>query len=541
MTEGIHEIWEVAGSKAGITARFDLQQRWDLAGNCSELTLGLELQSSQYYQYTYYLNGTVKLAGQTLATFRSATPTHAVQISKKNTWYPVVGWSADDQGSPWTLQQVAHETDGSKSVTLEVSIKGYTSGGSGGSGWGVSFTKEILLDPIPRASTLAATDSAIGSVSLIAVTRHSEAYSHSIAFRFGTLSGYLGETGQVCDTEQRFTAAVVPFRLPDSFYWQIPDSPTGVCRLSCRTYLEDVQIGEVQETGFTVTADPALCGPVLSGTVTDGNPATVALTGDANILVAELSEAVCQVEATAQKGASIVATAVNGGTAGVTVPPVDGIFRFSCRDSRGYSAEYSLQKQVVPYVPLTARLTAQRTDPTGGTVQVQVSGHCFAGSFGVRENTLAIVCRANGEAYPMTARVEGQTYEATAELPGFDYRSSHTFTVTVCDALMSLERTAQVGKGIPVFDWGERDFAFHVPVRAPSFNGFSHLGLAAYPVGAVFGTVTDQNPAVLLGGSWEKVETELTGVYLWQRMEDEQEDTAVLGRGILGLLLLGKE
>ena len=50
-------------------------------------------------------------------------------------------------------------------------------------------------------------------------------------------------------------------------------------------------------------------------------------------------------------------------------------------------------------------------------------------------------------------------------LSGLDYTQSFTYEVIVSDKLLSVPKTLTIPKGIPVFDWGENDFAFNVPVK----------------------------------------------------------------------------
>ena len=50
------------------------------------------------------------------------------------------------------------------------------------------------------------------------------------------------------------------------------------------------------------------------------------------------------------------------------------------------------------------------------------------------------------------------------QIAGLDYKTKHKITVTVSDKLDAVSKTVTVLPGIPVFDWGENDFAFNVPV-----------------------------------------------------------------------------
>ena len=73
---------------------------------------------------------------------------------------------------------VAHNSDGSKSITIAASAWGPS--GTSYSGMQTVGSGTAVLDNIPRASTIGATDANIGATSMIAVNRKSSAYTHSI-------------------------------------------------------------------------------------------------------------------------------------------------------------------------------------------------------------------------------------------------------------------------------------------------------------------------------------------------------------------------
>jgi hypothetical protein len=92
---------------------------------------------------------------------------------------------------------------------------------------GVVERKESLTPtPIARASTIGATDAFVESTSIIAVNRKSEEYTHSIAFYFGELTGYIDDGGSISPVEIRHTGMSVPFRIPPAFYDYMTDKPS---------------------------------------------------------------------------------------------------------------------------------------------------------------------------------------------------------------------------------------------------------------------------------------------------------------------------
>lgn len=471
METGISQVYELKGSKGGITAKVTVTEEYDIQLNCSYLSVAFSVKSSSYYNHTYYLTGSVKVDGEKLVTMNAATPTHYVTVGSLNSYYRIRAQSDKYTGSPWSAE-LLHSTDGSKTIRIEVSVKGYTTSGGGGSGWSVADSREITLTHIPRANAIGASDGDIGSVSTVSIVRRSTEYTHSVAYAFGTLTGWLDSDGNITQTETMLTQSSIPFRIPERFYDQIPNAPSGSCTLTCRTYHEGVQIGEEQYGSFTVTANRELCAPSVSGTVRDGNPLTLGLTGDDCKLVRFASQAVCVIQAQAKNGAAITRKTVAGTVTEDTVSLEQvetGSFQFTATDSRGYVGAAVVEAELIPYTRLTAVVAAQRTDPTSGKAVLTVTGNCFNGSFGAQSNRLEIRCRVDGgEALTFTPVWEGNAYSLSAELTGLDYLRNHTLEVEVADCIETVIKYTYVGKGVPVFHWGENDFAFRVPV---SFGG----------------------------------------------------------------------
>lgn len=480
MAAGIEQ--KILLENSGFTVEVAVTETYEVLSNASSVTVGLRVKSS-YLKGIQYLSGTLKLDGKLLVDMDSTISTHHVAIDAYGTWYNVVRSSNAYTDSPWTMADIAHNTDGSRSVKLELEMRGY--GENNYLSFRVATTKEIPLTHIPRASTAGASDANIGAISTVSVIRRSAAYYHSIAYRFGALSGYLNADGSVSAQETKMSQTSIPFLVPENFYAQIPDSPTGICVLTVRTYSGAHRIGEDQTTQFTVTAARNLCTPQVSGVVEDVNTRTIALTGDRNTLVRYVSNALCTITAAARNSASIASKAiagvkVSGNSLQINAVDTNSVV-FACVDTRGYTTSATVKKTLVPYIHLSAGVAAGRKDPTSGRAWLTVSGNWFHGSFGAVNNTLAISYAINGGAsVSMNVTTDGNTYTAEAELTGLDYQKSHTITVTVTDQLETVAKSVPVGKGIPVFDWGEEDFAFHVPVELASGCDILKNGAIAY-------------------------------------------------------------
>lgn len=423
-------------------------------GNSSTVSFKLQLLSGDYRFEMFGLGAEVKLNGTRVA-YRNRDSEPQVSMGFWSTLEILSGTA-----------EIPHNPDGSLDMAVEFSISmaaySYTPGS-------ISVTGETMtLTQIARASTIAASAANIEETSVVTVSRKNTGYTHSIRCKFGSVSGYLNEDAAIVAGEVKLTRETIVFPIPERFYNEIPDSPWMDCTLTCCTYLGDQQIGEEQTAVFRVTADPARCGPQVSGTVEDVNPDTVMLTDDAGRLIRYMSEAECTITATARKGASIVSRTVNGLQMEDTlsIKAVEtGSFLFRAVDSRGYSAEYPVSAVLIPYVLLTLNAAAPRTDPTSGNAKLSANGLCYTGSFGAVDNAISVSYRIiGGDEIPVETEAENNGYSAETIITGLDYQRSHTLEITVSDALMSVTKNVTVKKGIPTFDWGEKDFAFHVPV-----------------------------------------------------------------------------
>lgn len=365
---------------------------------------------------------------------------------------------------------VTHSADGSKTVTVAAQFDPNTPGTSR-----MTVSKTITLTAIPRASTLAATDANIGGVSMVAVNRRSSEYTHSIAYTFGTLTGYLKADGSLSQTEQKFSDTTIGFSLPESFYAQIPNAPSGVCTLTCTTYKGTVKIGNPQSATFTATADMTLCAPSAMLTVTEGNETVASVTGG-GMLVRYASTARCVLETAGRNGATVTECYING-VKGDTLL-ISGVennrFTFDVTDSRGYHSAGLFQVDMADYIPLTAKLTAGRTDPTSGNATVTVSGNYCGAITEELENRLTLQCTVAGAEVTLIPTFTENGYHASANVTGLDYRKSHSVRVTLADRFTTLDLSATIGKGVPVFHWGEEDFCFNVPVSVPDPTADAH-------------------------------------------------------------------
>lgn len=369
--------------------------------------------------------------------------------------------------------RVEHDSYGQLSVVI--SATGAITNPSSSTLKDTQVSATVVLDTIPRASEVSAVDADIGSRTTVVVSRKNDTFTHSLSYQFGGLTGYIDAAGAAVAEEEKLSATTVNFLLPDSFYRQIPDDPSGVCTLTCRTYSGNTLIGS--KTGvFTASAGYERCKPEVSGTVFDSNPCTVSLTGDDSVLVRYASLARAEISAQAKNGADITALRIGGaaveeGVLEIENPAFETLI-FEAADSRGYTASCAVPVTLIPYVVLTNNAVVQRTDPTSGKALLTLQGSCWNGNFG-SENNYAWYEYTVDDGPVQEGQLQlgtDHTYRESISLTGLDYTQSHRVVLKVYDKIAAVTKTLTVHRGVPVFDWGERDFRFHVPVDVPGLT-----------------------------------------------------------------------
>lgn len=374
------------------------------------------------------------------------------------------------KGSVSGTLDVYHDSEGKKTVECSIKTAIYD---------GVMRENKATwaLDAIPQASTVQlAADCFIGSECTVLVDRKSNNYTHTIAFCTPDLEGFLCADGAISQEPVKLEATTIPFKVPTYLYNRIPNDQKIECSFICETWMGDVQIGDAQKYPFFAYCREEECAPLVNGIVVDCNETTLALTEDENILVRYFSCARCEIDATSREGASIDKKQVNStemNEAQIEIPNVEtGSFLFKATDTRGFTREYLVENELVPYQKLTLAATGKRVSAGSDQVQVTVSGKAFTGSFGAQDNDVRVFCYLGTTLLAeleVTPTEDGYTAQGTVEL---SYKSACLLQVIAEDKLMHATFSVQIPPGTPVFDWGKNDFNFNVPVK---INGNLHV------------------------------------------------------------------
>ena len=372
---------------------------------------------------------------------------------------------------------VAHNSDGKKTLSFSVSTPDASGISPTYGPAAMSMTGEWALTTIPRASTVTAGDANIGSVTTIKISRASSAFTHTLTYAFGSLSGTIAtKTG---DTTLSWT-------VPTSFYAQIPKAKSGKCTITCQTFSGSTLIGTT--TASFQAQVPGASAPAVTGTVADTNTVTKSLTGNSQVMVRYFSNALCTISAQGKNSATITEKKIGETVVTGTTRTISGIevnrVTFSATDSRGFTTRVSKTFSLVPYVKLTANGTVKRDTPTGSTGKLTLQGNYFNASFGAQSNTLTVQYRlqpedeAYGDWKMITVTLDGNTYRAEVSLTELDYRKAYGVQVQATDKLMTTTADLTLLPGTPVFDWGKSNFRFNVPVNFNSDNSSPALNLS---------------------------------------------------------------
>lgn len=370
-----------------------------------------------------------------------------------------------------------------------------------------SSSFSVALPTIPTESSITATRANIGEVSQLTVSQKNSAYTHSIKYSFGDLTGYILADGTTTDVETKLSETSIGFTIPTSFYEQIPAAKEGTCTLTITTYSGDTAIGTAKTTTFFVdVADTEENRPNLEVSVVDINKETKDLTDVDTKLIKGYSTASISYAASGNNFATITGVTLNGET--VTESPVI-ISRFSAEkieviatDSRTFLTTKEPDYELIDYFEPTISIKARRTAPTEDEILISFSGNVFNKSFGsvMNELSLSWVYRIKNEEEWITGGTftkdtdyvivdnffhsgigESESAISLGEL--FSYENNYEIGVVYSDKLFSPVTTATVvSKGKPILNWNDR----MVNVNGDLYiNGEHFSGGDTLPIGAI--------------------------------------------------------
>lgn len=448
-----------------LEARYSSSEKNNIEGNYSNIYTRLR---------------SVVHAGQGSGYGYNFTCSYAPTVSGSSQWFLGTEVITESAKTP-----IEHEEDGTKIITLTAS------GSISPIGLNFSISEDVVLDTIPRATTLLDQSGTIGHNLVINWSPASDKFTHKLTYSFGSIKDEVLGTG----LKKSFTWSI-PTKLYKEFTGQ---SAKGTLKLT--TYSGSTQIGSPQEVSLTIYANQSFSEPVIDGaSLKDINSTTVALTGDDGTFILGQSKLFLTLTFKTRNFATLKSLSINGttiannkvtagkqSTDGTTVYGLEYEYGtlntkqllFKVTDTRNYTVELKTiisDSIVINYVPLTAVTTFKRITPTGGKVGLVFNGNYFNGSFGASSNTLEIsykykkstdstyttVNLANNTDYKISGNTyysgTGSSKQTITLAPTFDYKTQYDVQVTIKDKLTTLPIiNAIISKGIPIMWWnGEK-------------------------------------------------------------------------------------
>lgn len=374
---------------------------------------------------------------------------------------------------------IKHNTDGTKSFTISVKGGIYTYARN------VSGSKTFTLNTIPRASSVSATAANVGAASTITISRASSAFTHTLTYAFGDLTGTIA-------TKTDKTS--VSWTLPDSFYAQMKSVTSKEGTITCTTYNGSTQIGDAKTCKFTAKV-PSSQAPTVSVSISAIDTLTNTLCGTTAAMVKGISTMRVVATGTAKSSASISSYAiVNGSTTKKTATAdfaaaTNNKFKATVTDSRGYSASEEITfTPFVDYITLTNSFSVKLS--AEGVLSYTIKGNYYNGKFVNNANTLTVQYRykEDGGTYSdwttITPTLSGNTYSYSGTIEGLDYKKTYFFQSRAIDKVGTKTAAEDDVNAIPIFDWGANDFHFHVPIILSNSK-------------QIYGRYADETPVVM--------------------------------------------
>ena len=373
---------------------------------------------------------------------------------------------------------IAHNADGSKSVAISAQFRFNAS--LSGVQYGVqTASNTVALDNIPRAATLTA------APNFNDIDNPTISYSNPAGNAVTELKACISFDGSADDIPFRDipkTGTSYTFTLTDAerqkIYAKTPNAKSLSVVFSLATNIGGQwHYSKLWRTVSIVNAEPTV-NPVSYDT--DAN--IVALKGNDKSIMVHYSDWYYNLNAQAQKGATIQSISVtdklttkNTG-AGTFIDVNYGVLFYEVIDSRGYKKSGAITLPSFTYTELTCNISGELN--ALGDLDIEINGNSFNGRFAASSdsyNTLTLEYRwkTAGGAYSDWIKTGAITsiehkYRGEVKLEGLGYRNSYVIQARITDKIKTVYSTEQTILSYPLFDWGANDFNFNVPV---SFNG----------------------------------------------------------------------